>query len=113
MSETTDQMVIAIIAELLEEVRKTSGAIDTTGVKFWTEHYTPLFKNAIDRKGRKYPDDRPMLIRKARELAAAARRHAVNGPITAMHAEEASKEVDCKRNPAVADPIGTQDHWCY
>ena len=113
MSESTDQMVVAIIAELFEEVRKTSGAIDETGVTFWTNHYTRLFKNAIDRKGRKYPDDRPMLMRKARALAAAARRHAANDPITAVHAEEASKEVDCKRDPAVTDPVHSQDYWCY
>lgn len=113
MSESTDQVVAAIIAELFEEVRKTSGAIDATGEAFWTARYTGLFKNAIDRKGRKYPDDRPMLMRKARALAAAARRNAGVDAITREHAEAASREVDCRRDPSVADPVQSQDYWCY
>lgn len=113
MSESTDQMVVQIIGELFEEVRKTSGPIDDSGVSFWTRHYTPLFKSAIDRKGRKYPDDKPKLLQKARSLAAAARRHAGADPISHLHAEAASKEIDCQRDPAVTDPVHADDYWCY
>lgn len=113
MNEDTPQKVVGIISELLEEVKKTSGEIDESAKDFWVAHYTPLFIKAIDEKGRTYDGDKDMLLRKARALAAAARGRAGRNPISRGHAEDASKDVDCKHDPTLADPVHTDDYWCY
>lgn len=109
--ESTKQQVVGIIGELFAEVQKTSGAIDTSALIFWTNRYSLPFEQAIDVKKRKYEGDKDMLMRKARALAAEARARAGSGPITADHARQASEKVDCR--PPAPDEPHTFEDWCY
>jgi hypothetical protein len=108
--ESTGQKVKQIIDELFAEVRLRSGEVDKSGEEFWAMHYTPLFTKAIDEYGRDFEEDKHLLKIKARALAMAARRHAGTGPIMGDHAESASREVDCRRDPD--KPFHVQEWWC-
>lgn len=94
------------LERLTTHVREAAGgSVDPEAESFWRKHYGPKFKMAIEVKLRRYEIDKENLEMKARQLGEAARRHAGSGPITRVHAEQASGEVDCKG-------IGTMEYWC-
>jgi hypothetical protein len=108
--DAIEDQVNQILDELINDVALSAaaahgGAVDGNVQAWWRSQYKAKFFYAIRVKGRVYANDRPVLLRKAKELGEAARALAGVGSITTLHAAIASHQVDCP-------PISGLEEWC-
>ncbi len=84
--------------------------IEWEASRYWIDHYRPRFYKAIVEKGRKWKEDRPNVIARAKVLGTTAADLAGTGDVTKAIAEAASKKVDCPLRGAVMRAM--REIWC-